>query len=106
MITVTNTALADWHNVPLTPSQIACWWLGQAGFLFRHEDICFVIDPYLSDSLAIKYRDKPFAHTRLMPVPIEPAKLTGMQWIFCTHEHTDHMDGGTLPDLVTANPDC
>ncbi len=106
MITMTKTALADWHDMPLAPSQIACWWLGQAGFLFRHEDICFIIDPYLSDSLAIKYQDADFKHTRMMPVPIESAELTGIQWVFCTHKHTDHMDGETLSGLANANPGC
>ena len=106
MITTVNTALADWQRMPLNPSQIVGWWLGQAGFLFRHGNMSFIIDPYLSDSLAVKYRDKPFKHTRMMPVPIDPAALSGIDWIFCSHQHTDHMDGGTLPDLMAASPDC
>lgn len=106
MITTVNTALADWQTMPLRSGQIAAWWLGQAGFLFRHGDVSFIIDPYLSDSLAVKYRDKPFKHIRMMPVPIEPAALTGIDWIFCTHQHTDHMDGVTLRALMAASPDC
>jgi len=106
MITTVDTPLADWQETPLQPDQIACWWLGQAGFLFRHKAISFIVDPYLSDTLAVKYQNKQFKHIRMMPVPIEPTKLKGIDWIFCTHQHTDHMDGGTLPDLMAANPTC
>jgi L-ascorbate metabolism protein UlaG (beta-lactamase superfamily) len=34
-----------------------------------------LIDPYLSDSLAKKYRGKTFAHERMMPVPVAPEAL-------------------------------
>jgi L-ascorbate metabolism protein UlaG (beta-lactamase superfamily) len=41
----------------------------------------------------------------MMPVPIDPAALTGIDWIFCTHQHTDHMDGVTLRALLAASPE-
>ncbi len=106
MITTLNTRLTDWQEMPLEANQIACWWLGQAGFLFRSRDISFVVDPYLSDSLAVKYRHAQFKHVRMMPVPVAPSDLTGLDWVLCTHQHTDHMDGSTLSDLLTANPSC
>ncbi|NQV35151.1 MAG: MBL fold metallo-hydrolase [Phycisphaeraceae bacterium] len=106
MMTTINTPLTDWQYVPLEANQIACWWLGQAGFLFRSRDISFIVDPYLSDSLAVKYRHAQFKHVRMMPVPVAPSDLTGLDWVFVTHEHTDHMDGSTLWDLLAANPDC
>ena len=106
MITTIDTPLSQWRDMSLTGNQMACWWLGQAGFLLRHRDHSFVFDPYLSDSLAVKYRDAQFKHTRMMPVPVEPKALSGIDWVFCTHQHTDHMDGGTLPDLMAANPSC
>jgi L-ascorbate metabolism protein UlaG (beta-lactamase superfamily) len=106
MITTINTPLTDWRALPLEANQIACWWLGQAGFLFRSRDISFIVDPYLSDSLAVKYRDAQFKHERMMPVPVAPSDLTGLDWIFVTHGHTDHMDGSTLLDLLAANPGC
>lgn len=81
------------------------WWLGQAGFAVRYGDKAFLIDPYLSDSLAIKYEGKLFAHRRMMPTPVEPATLKGVDWVFCTHRHTDHMDPETLRPL-SHNGDC
>lgn len=82
----------------------AVWWLGQAGFLIAQGGLRIVIDAYLSDSLAEKYRGKAFPHTRMMPPPIAPDVLTGIDWLLCTHGHTDHMDPGTIPALLAANP--
>ncbi len=79
-------------------------WLGQAGFVIDMAGARLVIDPYLSDSLAAKYRGTQYPHRRMMPAPIEPAALAGVDYVLCTHAHTDHMDPGTLPALFTANP--
>lgn len=79
-------------------------WLGQAGFVVQMAGKRIVIDPYLSDSLAEKYRGKPFPHTRMMAAPVAPEELIDVDWVLCTHGHTDHMDLGTLPGLLQANP--
>jgi len=85
---------------------VRLWWLGQAGFVLSFDGMRVIIDPYLSDSLAVKYKDQEFPHRRMMPPPISPDDLHGIKWIFCTHAHSDHMDPGTLPTLVRNNPDC
>lgn len=82
------------------------WWLGQAGFLIAQGGLRIVIDAYLSDSLAEKYRGTRFPHQRMMPPPVAPGGLAGIDWVLCTHGHTDHMDPGTLPELLAANPDA
>lgn len=81
-------------------------WLGQAGFLIEAGELRIVIDPYLSDSLAVKYAGKKFPHRRMAPVPVEPSLLQRLDLVLCTHGHSDHMDPGTLPELVEANPGC
>ena len=87
------------------PGGFALWWLGQAGFLIEAGGLRLVIDAYLSDSLAEKYRGKKFDHVRMMPPPVEAAALRNIDWLLCTHGHTDHMDPGTIPALVAANPE-
>lgn len=82
------------------------FWLGQAGFLLRLEDRVVLIDPYLSDSLAEKYRGQRFEHKRMMPSPIVPSELPRCDLVLCTHRHSDHMDPGTLPVLSRDHPDC
>jgi L-ascorbate metabolism protein UlaG (beta-lactamase superfamily) len=79
-------------------------WLGQAGFLIRYRHLVLVIDAYLSDSLAKKYRGTAFPHIRLMPPPIAPESLHPVDAVFCTHAHTDHMDPETLSVLAQQNP--
>lgn len=65
-----------------------------------------MIDPYLSDSLADKYKNHKFPHTRMMPVPINPQDVRLLDYVLCSHRHSDHMDPGTLPVLAKNNPDC
>lgn len=65
-----------------------------------------MIDPYLSDCLARKYAASTFKHERLMAAPIQARDLTALNWIFCTHRHSDHMDPEALPILMRSNPKC
>ena len=81
-------------------------WLGQAGFLIETASSRFIVDPYLSDSLAAKYRGTRFPHTRMTAVPVEPASLVGIDACLSTHGHTDHLDPGTIGPLAKANPKC
>lgn len=80
------------------------FWLGQAGFVIETAGRRLVIDPYLSDSLAEKYRGEPFSHERLMPPPVQPNALGAVDLVLGTHHHTDHMDAQTLQPLLRASP--
>lgn len=79
------------------------WWLGQAGFAFEHAGQRVLIDPYLSDSLARKYAGTLFPHTRLQPVPVDPAKVRGVDAVLHSHAHTDHLDPDTVAGLLHHN---
>jgi len=94
-----------WQNEPPRGS-LGLAWLGQAGFAVRSAGHRWLIDPYLSDFLAEKYRGTEFPHVRMMQAPVGPSELQGLDWVFCTHRHTDHMDPGTLPLLARHNPEC
>ena len=109
MISVTHTDLGCPLRDNLAAAgnaEVSLWWLGQAGFIFSRNGIRILIDPYLSDSLAIKYEGEEFAHRRMMQPPVTPDELNGLNWVFCTHAHSDHMDPGTLPILAKNNHDC
>ena len=82
------------------------YWLGQAGFLLDSVAVRIIIDPYLSDTLAEKYRGTRFPHVRMMPPPAAPGDLLDVDWVLATHAHTDHLDPGTLPAIAEANPGC
>lgn len=86
-------------SLPPPTDEVLLYWLGQAGFLIRTKQASWLIDPYLSDSLAEKYKGKHYPHIRMMPAPIRVQDLTNVDGVLCTHKHTDHMDAGTLIPL-------
>lgn len=83
---------------------VSLYWLGQAGFAIDADGRRVVIDPYLSDSLATKYRDSPYSHERMAPAPLTPDELGPVDLVLCTHHHTDHMDGETLSLMAARLP--
>lgn len=85
---------------------VRLYWLGQAGFIIATDRFRILIDPYLSDSLAEKYRGKRFEHDRMMPAPIGSSDIGPVDLVLVTHHHTDHMDPETLMPIAAANPDC
>lgn len=85
---------------------VALWWLGQAGFLIRIGGINILIDAYLSDVLSEKYKGKTFPHVRMMPPPIAPESLEGIDFCISSHAHSDHMDPGLIPVLKETSPEC
>ena len=93
-------------NPPARRRDVALWWLGQAGFALRFQECLICIDPYLSDFLAEKYRGKFFPHIRMMPSPILPKEVEKLDFLLCTHKHSDHIDPGTVPTLAANNPQC
>lgn len=110
---ITRPAVRPVSGAPLTgafaapaeagPDEVTLWWLGQAGFALRHRDRLILIDPYLSDTLAEKYRGKLFPHRRTHPAPVAPEAIRGAGAVLCTHGHTDHMDPGTIRALLPHN---
>lgn len=102
-LTVIHHDINEWQALRPTAGQVALWWLGQAGFALRYGRRAVLIDPYLSDSLAIKYEGHIFPHERMMPVPVQPEALQNIDWVLCTHRHTDHMDPVTLKSLLSSS---
>ncbi|MFP4353154.1 MAG: MBL fold metallo-hydrolase [Puniceicoccaceae bacterium] len=80
------------------------WWLGQSGFLVVSGGKTILFDPYLSDSLTRKYADTDKPHVRITERVVDPARLSGIDLITSSHNHTDHLDRETLDALFAANP--
>ena len=77
--------------------------LGQAGFRFRIGEQTIYVDPYLSDS--VEELDAPDLRRQVVR-PLAPEKVDDADWVLITHEHIDHCDPHTLPQLAKASPDA
>ena len=80
------------------------WWLGQSGFLIQWKGQHLLLDPYLSDSLTIKYAKTDKPHVRMTELVVNPIKLDFIDAATSSHNHTDHLDADTLGPLISANP--
>jgi L-ascorbate metabolism protein UlaG (beta-lactamase superfamily) len=68
-------------------------WLGQAGFGLRADGLHVLVDAFLSER-----------GDRLRPPPVDPATLTDVDVVLCTHEHPDHFDPATVAAVAGASP--
>lgn len=96
--------LHDIENNRSNAQGFRVWWLGQSGFLIQWQGKHLLFDPYLSDSLSVKYATTDKPHTRMSELVIDPARLTMIDVVTSSHNHTDHLDAQTLGPLLAANP--
>ena len=76
---------------------LTLWWLGQAGFLVKSPAGKIVaIDPYLSNSAKAIGEQNDLNLDRLVPPPLSPAEMAGVDLYAITHSHADHLDPETL----------
>jgi L-ascorbate metabolism protein UlaG (beta-lactamase superfamily) len=99
-----DTLLADIRASDRRDGGFRLWWLGQSGFLLQWQGIHVLLDPYLSDSLTKKYRQTEKPHVRMTELTIDPARLSFVDIVTSTHNHTDHLDAETLGPILAANP--
>ena len=74
------------------PGEIAIFWLGQAGFLFKTDTgMQVAVDPYLTD-----YTERIAGFKRLAPQDLD------LDILITSHDHPDHFDADAVP-LLMAN---
>jgi L-ascorbate metabolism protein UlaG (beta-lactamase superfamily) len=83
---------------------LCVWWLGQSGFLVKSRQGLLAIDLYLSEHLTGKYAATDRPHIRMTRAPLRGGDLHGVDLVLASHKHSDHLDPGTLPDLLAASP--
>ncbi len=70
-------------------------WLGHASFLVRLGGVSLLIDPVLGNL--------PARGRHLPALPLDPAALTGLDYILVSHAHYDHHDKPSLRWLLARN---
>ena len=84
--------------------KFALWWIGQNGFVIKSElGICY-FDPYLSNYAERITQGQANEHVRINPAPMQPEEVTHADWVFCTHDHADHIDPDGIPLIAKASP--
>jgi L-ascorbate metabolism protein UlaG (beta-lactamase superfamily) len=99
-----NALLADIRASDKHDGNFRLWWLGQSGFLLQWQGVHVLLDPYLSDSLTKKYSQTDKPHVRMTELVIDPARLSFVDVVTSSHNHTDHLDAETLVRILTGDP--
>lgn len=85
------------------PFRLLVWWLGQSGYIVKSRYGTLVIDPYLSEHLTTKYAGTDRPHVRMTEAPFRGGDLRSANLLLASHKHSDHLDPGTMPDLMAAS---
>lgn len=96
--------LREVHHWSTEHDHLHVWWLGQSGFLLLYRGQKIILDPYLSDSLTIKYAQTDKPHVRMSERVMDPSMLQGITLVTSSHMHTDHLDAATLKPIMAHNP--
>jgi L-ascorbate 6-phosphate lactonase len=83
---------------------LTVWWLGQSGFLIKSRHGLLAVDLYLSEHLTKKYEETNRPHVRMTRAPLRGGDLCNIDLVLASHKHSDHLDPGTMPDLLAASP--
>ena len=83
---------------------LVIWWLGQSGFLIKSPHGLLAVDLYLSEHLTRKYEATSRPHVRMTRAPVRGSELENVDLVLASHKHSDHLDPGTVPDLMAAAP--
>ena len=90
--------LEDFHEADSVTGAIHVWWLGHSGFLIKWNGRGILIDPYLSDSMALK------GWPRMTERVIDPLTLSGVDLIITSNNHLSHLDPQTILAVRSASP--
>ena len=93
-----ETLLKEIKEKNLPENMLAFWYIGQMGMVIKWKRKIIYLDPVLSDLV-----DQDGNSRRHYEIPYEPTN-TQVDYIFCTHDHRDHMNQETILGMLKANP--
>ncbi|MBK1720027.1 MBL fold metallo-hydrolase [Thiocystis violacea] len=83
-----------------TPARFSVRLLGQSGCRMEFPNCVIYVDPYLSDSVReLDASDM----VRQVPIPQSAAETIDATWLLLTHDHIDHCDPHTIPQMAQAS---
>jgi L-ascorbate metabolism protein UlaG (beta-lactamase superfamily) len=91
--------LEEIDRTAVPPGFVALWFLGQASLVIKGAGPVVYIDPFFS-----LYPDEHGISKREYPPPFDPGMVKHADWVFCTHDHIDHLDPATLGPMAASSP--
>jgi len=90
-------SMEDILESKIADQQVTIFWLGQNSFIFKtHGGSLIALDPYFSRASPKEI----YVHAE---PPIRPEEVR-VDYVFCTHDHSDHTDPDTLPMIAESSP--
>ena len=94
-----GTFIEQQHSLRVKQGQIGLSWTGQAGFAFKDsQNVIYYIDPYFSNACS-RY----IGYHRSIPSPVKAGDVKA-DFLLFTHEHRDHLDPDSVPEIAEMNP--
>lgn len=90
--------LEDIRSTRPGPDEVALWYVGQCGFVFKSIQATVYIDPVLNDLV-----DKDGNTRRMYPAPFAPMEVEA-DYLICTHGHRDHLALETVSGAARGCP--
>ena len=92
-IITAETLNSEVNNYQGADGELAFWWLGQMGFALRVGELTLYLDPFLAPQ-----------ENRLVPPLLSAKDLVGCDFVFGSHDHTDHIDYALWKNLNFLSP--
>lgn len=86
------------------PDSLAIWHLNQEGFAVKASGKVIYFDLYLSDEVERLTRGQLDGHVRTFLPPVRASEITNADYVFCSHDHPDHLDPPALREIAVASP--
>ena len=93
--------LKELSNTSFPEKIVALWYLGQSGFALKTKGLLVFFDPVFADLQALDGTTQ-----RYYPAPFSPeeAARTGVSFVFCSHDHLDHLQPETVVPMAKTQP--
>lgn len=96
----------DFHSADSVTGALHVWWLGHSGFLMKWNGKGILLDPYLSDSMALQFNGRGKGWPRMTERTIDPLLLSGIDLIISSNHHLAHLDPETILGVRAASPNA
>ena len=87
--------LREFEQTIVEHGSLALWHIGQSGFVVRAGALTIVFDPHLHPS-----------SSRTWAPPFAGEALAGVDAVFCSHDHSDHLDATAVRGIAKASPNA